>query len=230
MEINGKHTVYLPGRSVQVVTMRESRRQLEANYPGAIYLLTADNITRTTKPWKQCSANWLHFIKNNRCLETAAVITFQMKMQISYWKSLTTPYLWQNNTLPLLCSREWSITSMYCLSQVGTMLYNYNWKRRENFPQRACKVLQLNISRRWNTCNLNTVQNKSFYFVFSSYGLLNLSEEKKHEKKARKSPPTYRLWSDLCVCVYTNYMYTKQKTRLWSMKYSYMGSFIKYSK
>lgn len=30
-------------------------------------------------------------------------------------------------------------------------------------------------------------------------------------------------------CVYTNYMYTKQKTRLWPMKYSYMGLFIKYS-
>lgn len=50
MEINEKHTIYLPGRSVQEVTVRESRRQLEANYPGAIYLLTADNITRTTKP------------------------------------------------------------------------------------------------------------------------------------------------------------------------------------
>lgn len=128
MEINEKHTIYLPGRSVQEVTVRESRRQLEANYPGAIYLLTADNITRTTKPWKQCSANWLRFIKNNRYLETAAVITLQMKMQISYWKSLTTCYLWQNNTLPRLCSREWSVTSMYCLWQVGTMLYNYNFK------------------------------------------------------------------------------------------------------
>lgn len=67
------------------------------------------------------------------------------------------------------------------------------------------------------------------FCIFKLWTFKSFWRKKNMKKKARKSPPTYTLWSDLCVCVYTNYMYTKQKTRLWSMEYSYMGSFIKYS-